>query len=431
MKGLMNSLKTVDFQNVNWGDLAKGFAGDYYDLMEAIKDGNKKDICRLSGKIGAELAAGFATGGGAAVKKVRDLLSSLNKAMGPMVGKCKFIGKTCFVSGTMILTGSEAMVPIEDIAVGDRVLTAAKGAEQNSETIVDQKTWKLYKLQMPDLQNPDDIFQINILRPQDWLKAEKLEGYVWMEIEELNLEGFAKILEIADCPPIAEGPGRVVTMTVNHDNHFVYHLTFGPRGPPLKVTGYHPLYSETRGDWVKVKYLEEGEELRTFDGIRTVVKKKRVPGRFKVFNLEVEAEHRYYAGEQRVLAHNSKTETCTTNGSHDPVDPNDEALLDEVDFSEGSAPEITEGTYEFPDQRDGGDYVGQSEDIPRRLGEHEAAGRYIPGTEKRTEVLGNKTKREIAEHETNQEKTGGVHPSKSDKVSNKVNPIGEDRKDLL
>ena len=53
------------------------------------------------------------------------------------------------------------------------------------------------------------------------------------------------------------------------------------------------------------------------------------------------------------------------------------------------------------------------------------------GHEFRTEVPGGKTAREVAEHQRIQEKTGGVPASKSDRVSNKRDPIGPNRKDLL
>ncbi len=91
-----------------------------------------------------------------------------------------------------------------------------------------------------------------------------------------------------------------------------------------------------------------------------------------------------------------------------------------------------EGRYEFPDQAAGSTpYVGQSGNIPRRLRQHENAGRLTPGTEETTEVVGGKTAREIAEHRRIQEMTGGVPASKSDKVSNKVDPIGPNRTHLL
>jgi RHS repeat-associated protein len=88
-----------------------------------------------------------------------------------------------------------------------------------------------------------------------------------------------------------------------------------------------------------------------------------------------------------------------------------------------------EGIYEFPDQKAGGTpYVGQSENIPRRLGEHEAAGRLAPGTETTTSVPEGKTAREIAEHNRIQELTGGQKAKNSPSVSNQRDPVGSRRR---
>jgi len=90
------------------------------------------------------------------------------------------------------------------------------------------------------------------------------------------------------------------------------------------------------------------------------------------------------------------------------------------------------GIYEFPDQAAGSTpYVGQSGNIPRRLGEHQRAGRLTPGTETTRAVEGGKTAREIAEHQRIQEITGGVPARQSRKVSNKGDPIGPNRQHLL
>ena len=93
--------------------------------------------------------------------------------------------------------------------------------------------------------------------------------------------------------------------------------------------------------------------------------------------------------------------------------------------------EVKEGIYEFwetPTKK----YVGQSGDVPKRLKEHVDAGR-LDDVKKATtkEVKGGKTTREIAEHKRIQEITGGKAARKSDKVTNKKDPIGPKRKKLL
>lgn len=92
---------------------------------------------------------------------------------------------------------------------------------------------------------------------------------------------------------------------------------------------------------------------------------------------------------------------------------------------------VTEGIYEFVDST-GKKYVGQSGNIPERLKQHEKSGKLESGQKvKTTEVTGGKTNREVAEHKRIQEITGGVPARQSDKVSNKVDPIGAKRKHLL
>jgi hypothetical protein len=88
-----------------------------------------------------------------------------------------------------------------------------------------------------------------------------------------------------------------------------------------------------------------------------------------------------------------------------------------------------EGIYEFPDQTAGGKpYVGQSENMPQRLGQHEATGRLEPGTETTTEVPGGKTAREVAEHNRIQELTEGQRAANSDAAANQRDPIGLNRR---
>lgn len=93
---------------------------------------------------------------------------------------------------------------------------------------------------------------------------------------------------------------------------------------------------------------------------------------------------------------------------------------------------IKEGIYEFVDTT-GKKYVGQSNDVPRRLQQHVDSGKLDPNTNVDVNSMpgSTKTDREIAEHRRIQEITGGVPARQSDKVSNKVDPIGPKRQHLL
>jgi hypothetical protein len=91
-----------------------------------------------------------------------------------------------------------------------------------------------------------------------------------------------------------------------------------------------------------------------------------------------------------------------------------------------------EGIYEFADKSaDGATYVGQSGNVEKRLQTHAKAGRHEAGTAQVTQVEGGRTAREVAEHQRIQEITGGVPAKDSPAVSNKRDPIGVKRKDLL
>ena len=89
------------------------------------------------------------------------------------------------------------------------------------------------------------------------------------------------------------------------------------------------------------------------------------------------------------------------------------------------------GIYEFVDNT-GRKYVGKADDMFRRLKQHFKSGKLPDGAQVTAlPIIGNKTTLEIAEHTRIQQVTGGVPARFSDAVSNKVDPIGPARQDLL
>ena len=86
-----------------------------------------------------------------------------------------------------------------------------------------------------------------------------------------------------------------------------------------------------------------------------------------------------------------------------------------------------EGIYEFP-ATSGKTYVGQSGQITGRIGQHMRSGKLAASDATRvgrTEVLGGKTAREVAE-QMRIDELGGI-----ENLENKVNPIGAKRRNLL
>ena len=122
------------------------------------------------------------------------------------------------------------------------------------------------------------------------------------------------------CPPIQKGQGRVVTMTVTHENSHVFELElsgFDAHGraitETLCPTDVHKLYSFERG-WVMTKNLRVGEVLRTQQGAATITAIKRKAGDHRVYNFEVEATHAYFVGTTRTLSHNTDCPVTSTSG---------------------------------------------------------------------------------------------------------------------
>ena len=151
--------------------------------------------------------------------------------------------KPCFVAGTLVAISLGA-VPIEALSVGDRVQTH----QRSSQTAFDD-SWRSVQLVLADEDNPLHLFNVTLLRPADWwasLGIEEVGDELFFELEELNVRGWSRVVEINSGIEIASGSGRVVTMTINHLNNDVYQVGFGDRVAPLRGTGRHPLYSLDR-----------------------------------------------------------------------------------------------------------------------------------------------------------------------------------------
>lgn len=229
----------------------------------------------------------------------------------------------CFVGGTEVWT-TDGDVAIEELEVGDRVLTLGENSSQPTAVEAD---WLALSLTMENPDGSDDELKIVVLRPERWLvEAGGLRGppedavgtYVPLELEELGLEGWARVEAVERAPAIEEGPGRVVLATIRHLNGYVRHLRFEGQREVLELTETHKLYSEDREAWVAAGSLEVGESVRTAVGPLTVAENRRLAGVYEVFNLEVESEHAYLTSELGVLSHNTDCGGAGTTGSTSP-----------------------------------------------------------------------------------------------------------------
>jgi hypothetical protein len=224
-------------------------------------------------------------------------------------------GAACFTAGTEVIT-QYGPVPIEQLQVGQRVLTAAAASVPGAPppvfgepdlTAVDPATWRLVSLRMPDPKQPGNAYEMQLLEPLSWIEREQAQtgGWVYLSLPELEIHGSAQVLSITDSPPIESGYGRVILGTFTYVSHDVLEVKLAGLDDPLEVTAGHPLWSLVRGRWVKAGELHAGELLATQYGSAAVEYLQVLAGEHRVYNLDIEADHRYLVTELGVVAHNA------------------------------------------------------------------------------------------------------------------------------
>jgi hypothetical protein len=164
----------------------------------------------------------------------------------------------------------------------------------------------LITLSIANPYDPNDVIVIRSLRPLEWIRAIRATPgeSVPLALNEIGAYGIAQVHAIEPCPPIEDGPGRVVLSTVTHLNPTVMRIWLEGSEIPIEPTASHRLYSEDRGEWNPAAELRVGESIRTRTGSARIIRIEQKSGAHRVYNLEVETEHWYYVGEAGVLSHN-------------------------------------------------------------------------------------------------------------------------------
>ena len=220
-------------------------------------------------------------------------------------------GIVCFAEGTPVRTPT-GLRPIESFRVGERIWTS--GTDTTPDTPIDPAEWRLYTLEL--VGDPTRQGILEILRPAEWQTSATVDGdssWLWLEIPEWGVSGYARLLNVAPCLPIEPGPGRLVLMrSVTRYVGEMATLTLAGVADTLTGTADHPIFSEDRGEYVPLGDLIPGERVRTADGWAIVESLARCRGQQEVYNLEVDAEHRYFVGSIGVEGHNAE---CGRNGA--------------------------------------------------------------------------------------------------------------------
>lgn len=204
----------------------------------------------------------------------------------------------CFAAGTPVRLSGDA-APIEAIQVGDRLEGPA------GETAVDE-TWVRVRIELDDPRAPGAVYEIEALRPLEWVNAlrAELSGYVELASAGGWLRGRARITSVTPAR-VAPGAGPVVLTKVSYLADDVVEVVLD--GEVLRATSTHPLWSLDREGWVPAGELREGERMRARSGEVIVEAVRPLAGWQRVYNLEVEGERAYFAGESGVWGHNCPT----------------------------------------------------------------------------------------------------------------------------
>jgi hypothetical protein len=222
-------------------------------------------------------------------------------------------GSNCFVAGTDVAT-SHGSTAIEYLHPGEQVITDAvqetAGSPATSvggETAVNAATWRSVSLRSPDPNHPGEYYLMDLLEPLSWIAENHATAGNWVDISipEMQVFGMAQVTDIETCPPIEAGQGQVILGTFSHISNDVYDLKFVNEDPAIGVTSAHPIWSLDRAGWVGAAALVPGEHVATETGYALVQDVVPDPGEHRVYNIEVEGDHRYLVGDLRVLVHNA------------------------------------------------------------------------------------------------------------------------------
>ena len=206
--------------------------------------------------------------------------------------------------------------PIEQVRVGDRVLTTATTSVKSQPTAVNPRTWRKLRLRATLYWDDGtrDEMRVETLQPCNWIA--KYQASVGtqvplpLDLVEMGLPADlqATVQAIEPCPEIRDGPGQVVLTTVSHLNAELFDLTVRDATgsqQTIGVTAHHKIYAATTESWVAARDLTIGDTLVGLNCPVVVQQLQRRTGTERVYNLTVEHEHVYRVGHDAILVHNN------------------------------------------------------------------------------------------------------------------------------
>ena len=199
------------------------------------------------------------------------------------------------------------IVAIQNLPIGSRVLAINPRPEEFDDSFSEPVQSEWARVSFLIVRNDLSLVEAEFIRPRAWIESVGLVkgARIDLAVPELGIDGLAEVTAVRDCPPIAEGEGRVVTgRFVTRDVANVVRITLA-NGTRIRATDVHPVWSVDREDWVPAGKLEPGEHVDTLTGPVAVVSVETLDRHPAVYNLEVHGEHVYRIAVDGVLVHNA------------------------------------------------------------------------------------------------------------------------------
>ncbi|HVR40206.1 MAG TPA: RHS repeat-associated core domain-containing protein [Thermoanaerobaculia bacterium] len=293
------------------GSIVKSHEDAADRILEAEQAGRYEEAGGIAGEMGATDAL-MVVGAAEAVVAARNLFATI-QAQGVRGALRALIGDVAEAEGgctPCLAAGTPVSLPngtsaIEQLHVGDRVAsTYAASSVDDDVTAVDSVNWHVVRLEMPNPLQPGDVYEIETLRRVDWIvENEAFPGHtISMALTHETPFSNAVVLSVAPAR-IQPGRGRVVLSTFAHRAQLVS-ITLDGAAKPIESSPTHRFYSQTRQEWVAASTLAAGEQIRTREGVSTITVLSRHAGDARVYDIEVEHDHAYWAGDADVLSHN-------------------------------------------------------------------------------------------------------------------------------
>jgi hypothetical protein len=203
---------------------------------------------------------------------------------------------------------------IAKVPIGARVLAENPRPEEFDDSFAEPVQSEWSRVSFLIVRNDLSVVEAEFIRPRAWIEGLGLVkgARIDLAVPELKIDGLAEVTAVRDCPPIAEGEGRVVTgRFVTRDVANVVRITLAS-GTEIRATDVHPVWSIDREDWVPAGKLEPGEHVDTLSGLVAVASVEPLDRHPAVYNLEVHGEHVYRVTVDGVLVHNA----CPTELHH-------------------------------------------------------------------------------------------------------------------